>query len=189
MSRYFYIDCEDYLDLEAFHLLVQKHLGYGTKLRLKLRDEGYGGQFYIEGQSTRGIEVDKEGDRLRLHVPLLADYADFFLAKLFLDIFHQFLSAAVLDEDGDEVVVREHFSDENIQQLREMDSRVFLVMLKNMTDSITLAAPVAEVVFGKVEAEHFIQCQLDAMELTQRLTSYIGGCQWGESEDAGEGDK
>lgn len=188
MSRYFYIDCQDYLDLESFQQLVQRHFGQEMELCLNKGDKDYGGLFYIKGQSTRGIEIDKEGDRLRLHVPLLADYADFFLAKLFLDIFHRFLGEDVLDEDGDVVDVRDYFCDENIQQLRELDSRVFLVMLKNMKDNITLAAPAGEVVFGKVEAEHFIQCQLDATELTQRLTSFIGGCQWGDSEGKPEGE-
>ncbi len=182
MGRCYRISCEDYLDLEAFQDLVQKHLGGQVRLCLKLREEEYGGLFYIEGQSTRGMEVYKEGGFLVVRIPLLADYADFFLGRLFLDIFCQFLGAAVLDSEGNCLDVREYFSDEAVQRLRETDSRMFLAMLKNMGDSITLACPVADVVFGRVEAGHFLQCQLDSAELTRRLTSHIGGVQWGGTE-------
>lgn len=182
MSRQYFVACEDYLDLEAFQTLVQRHLGDDTKLCLKLQEQGYGGQFYIENQSIRGIAITKEEENLVVHVPLLADCADFFLAKLFLDIFHQFLEAAVLDEDGDEVEVREHFSDENVQRLRETDAKLFWHMLKSMDSSLTLSCVTGDVVFGKAEADHFLQCQLDFAELAQRLTSYIGGALWGGSE-------
>ena len=159
MGRCYRIACEDYLDLEAFQELVQKHLGGQARLCLRLREEEYGGRYYIEGQSTRGVEVYKEGDFLVVRIPLLADYADFFLGKLFLDIFCQFLGEQVLDQEGGRLDVREYFSDETVQQLRETDSRIFLAMLKNMSGSITLACPVSDVVFGRVEAEHFVQCQ------------------------------
>ncbi len=182
MGRRYRIACEDYLDLEAFQELVQRHLGDQLRLRLRLREGEYGGLFYIEGQSTRGMEVYKEGGFLVVRIPLLADYADFFLGRLFLDIFCQFLGGEVLDEDGAALDVREYFSDETVQQLRETDSRAFLVMLKDMGDSITLACPVSDVVFGRVEAEHFLQCQLDPTELTRRLTSHIGGIQWGGTD-------
>ena len=180
MSRQYFIACEDYLDLEAFQTLVQRHLGDDTKLCLKLQEQGYSGQFYIENQSIRGITITQEEENLVVHIPLLADYADFFLGKLFLDIFHQFLSAEVLDEDGDVVEVREYFSDENVQQLRETDAKIFWHMLKNMTSPLTLACVTKELVFDKAEADHFLQCQLDFAELAQRLTSYIGGALWGE---------
>lgn len=188
MGRCYRIACEDYLDLEAFQELVQKHLGGQARLCLRLREEEYGGRYYIEGQSTRGVEVYKEGDFLVVRIPLLADYADFFLGKLFLDIFCQFLGEQVLDQEGGRLDVREYFSDETVQQLRETDSRIFLAMLKNMSGSITLACPVSDVVFGRVEAEHFVQCQLDPAELTRRLTSHIGGIQWGGSEGEPEGE-
>lgn len=183
MGRCYRIACEDYLDLEAFQALVQRHLGDTTKLCLKLQEQGYGGQFYIENQSIRGIAITKEEENLVVHIPLLADYADFFLGKLFLDIFHQFLEAEVLDEDGDVVEVREYFSDENVQQLRETDAKIFWHMLKNMTSPLTLACVTKELVFDKAEADHFLQCQLDFAELAQRLTSYIGGALWGEVQD------
>ena len=188
MSRCYYIKCEDYLDLEAFQVLVQRHLGEETRICLKLQEEVYGGQFYIEGQSTRGIEISRNQESMVVRIPLLADYADFFLGKLFLDIFCQFLGEQVLDQEDGRLDVREYFSDETVQQLRETDSRIFLAMLKNMSGSITLACPVSDVVFGRVEAEHFVQCQLDPAELTRRLTSHIGGIQWGgsEGEPAGE---
>ena len=126
-----------------------------------------------------------------VHIPLLADYADFFLGKLFLDIFHQFLEEDVLDEDGDVVEVREHFSDETVQQLRETDAQLFWHMLKNMTSPLTLSCVTKDVVFGRVEADHFLQCQLDFAELSQRLTAYLGGalcgdCQTDESAAAPE---
>lgn len=182
MSSYF-LKCEDYLDLESFHALVQKHLGEEMKVCLKLREDEYGGQFYVEGQSTRGIDVFKEEDKLVVKLPLLADYADYFLANLFLDIFHRFLGEDVLDEMDDVVEVREYFNDETIQKLRERDSMVFCHMLKNMGESLTLGCVCKDVVFGRGEADHFIQCQLDAKELTQRLTSYIGGVLWGSTEE------
>lgn len=149
---------------------------------------GDGGQFYIEKQSIRGIAITQEEENLVVHIPLLADYADFFLGKLFLDIFHQFLSAAVLDEDGDVVEVREYFSDENVQQLRETDAKIFWHMLKNMTSPLTLACVTKELVFDKAEADHFLQCQLDFAELSQRLTAYIGGALWGDSQEDGSVD-
>ena len=185
MSRQYFIACEDYLDLEAFQALVQRHLGEDTKLCLKLQEQGYSGQFYIENQSIRGITITQEEENLVVHIPLLADYADFFLGKLFLDIFHQFLSAAVLDEDGDEVDVREHFSDENVQQLRNTDAQLFWHMLKNMDSSLTLSCVTKDVVFGKAEADHFLQCQLDFTELAQRLTTYLGGALWGDAQEDG----
>ena len=188
MSRRYFVACEDYLDLEAFQGLVQRHLGDETKLCLKLQEQGYGGQFYIENQSIRGITITQEEENLVVHIPLLADYADFFLGKLFLDIFHQFLSAEVLDEDGDVVEVREYFSDENVQQLRETDAKIFWHMLKNMTSPLTLACVTKELVFDKAEADHFLQCQLDFAELAQRLTSYIGGALWGEVQEDGSVD-
>ena len=183
MSRQYFIACEDYLDLEAFQALVQRHLGEDTKLCLKLQKQGYSGQFYIENQSIRGITITQEEENLVVHIPLLADYADFFLGKLFLDIFHQFLSAAVLDEDGDEVDVREYFCDENVQQLRETDAKLFWHMLKNMDSSLTLSCVTKDVVFGKAEADHFLQCQLDFTELAQRLTTYLGGALWGDTQE------
>lgn len=185
MSRRYFVACEDYLDLEAFQTLVQRHLGDDTKLYLKLQEQGYSGQFYIENQSIRGITITQEEENLVVHIPLLADYADFFLGKLFLDIFHQFLSAEVLDEDGDVVEVREYFSDENVQQLRETDAKIFWHMLKNMTSPLTLSCVTKDVVFGKMEADHFLQCQLDFAELNQRLTAYIGGALWGDSQEDG----
>lgn len=185
MSRRYFVACEDYLDLEAFQTLVQRHLGDDTKLYLKLQEQGYSGQFYIENQSIRGITITQEEENLVVHIPLLADYADFFLGKLFLDIFHQFLSAEVLDEDGDVVEVREYFSDENVQQLRETDAKIFWHMLKNMTSPLTLSCVTKDVVFGKMEADHFLQCQLDFAELSQRLTAYIGGALWGDSQEDG----
>lgn len=188
MSRQYFIACEDYLDLEAFQTLVQRHLGDDTKLYLKLQEQGYSGQFYIENQSIRGITITQEEENLVVHIPLLADYADFFLGKLFLDIFHQFLSAEVLDEDGDVVEVREYFSDENVQQLRETDAKIFWHMLKNMDSSLTLSCVTKDVVFGKMEADHFLQCQLDFAELSQRLTAYIGGALWGDSQEDGSVD-
>lgn len=181
MSRCYYIKCEDYLDLEAFQVLVQRHLGEETRICLKLQEEVYGGQFYIEGQSTRGIEISRNQESMVVRIPLLADYADFFLGKLFLDIFHQFLGQDVLDEDGSVIEVREYFSDETVQKMRELDSQIFCHLLKNMDSELTLSCVVSDVVFGKGEAEHFIQCQLNLAELTQRLTSYIGGAQWGDS--------
>ena len=185
MSRQYFIACEDYLDLEAFQTLVQRHLGDDTKLYLKLQEQGYSGQFYIENQSIRGITITQEEENLVVHIPLLADYADFFLGKLFLDIFHQFLSAEVLDEDGDVVEVREYFSDENVQQMRNTDAQLFWHMLKNMDSSLTLSCVTKDVVFGKMEADHFLQCQLDFAELSQRLTAYIGGALWGDSQEDG----
>lgn len=182
MSHCYYIKCEDYLDLEAFQGLVQRHLGEETRICLKLQEEAYGGQFYIDGQSTRGIEISKEQENIVVRIPLLADYADFFLGKLFLDIFHQFLGQDVLDEEGNIIEVREYFSDETVQKMRELDSQIFCHLLKNMDSELTLSCVVSDVLFGKGEAEHFIQCQLDLAELTQRLTSYIGGVQWGDSE-------
>ena len=182
MSRRYFVACEDYLDLEAFQSLVQRHLGEDTKLCLKLQEQGDGGQFYIENQSIRGITISHEEGKLVVHIPLLADYADFFLGKLFLDIFHQFLEEVVLDEDGDVVEVREHFSDENVQQLRETDAQLFWHMLKNMTSPLTLSCVTKDVVFGRVEAEHFLQCQLDFAELAQRLTAYLGGALWGDCQ-------
>lgn len=188
MSRQYFIACEDYLDLEAFQTLVQRHLGDDTKLYLKLQEQGYSGQFYIENQSIRGITITQEEENLVVHIPLLADYADFFLGKLFLDIFHQFLSAEVLDEDGDVVEVREYFSDENVQQMRNTDAQLFWHMLKNMDSSLTLSCVTKDVVFGKMEADHFLQCQLDFAELSQRLTAYIGGALWGDSQEDGSVD-
>ena len=119
MGRCYRIACEDYLDLEAFQELVQKHLGGQARLCLSLREGECGGRYYIEGQSTRGVEVYKEGDFLVVRIPLLADYADFFLGKLFLDIFCQFLGEQVLDQEGGRLDVREYFSDETVQQLRD----------------------------------------------------------------------
>ncbi len=188
MSRRYFVACEDYLDLEAFQTLVQRHLGDDTKLYLKLQEQGYSGQFYIENQSIRGITITQEEENLVVHIPLLADYADFFLGKLFLDIFHQFLSAEVLDEDGDVVEVREYFSDENVQQMRNTDAQLFWHMLKNMDSSLTLSCVTKDVVFGKMEADHFLQCQLDFAELSQRLTAYIGGALWGDSQEDGSVD-
>ena len=40
MSRRYFVACEDYLDLEAFQGLVQRHLGDDTKLCLKLEERG-----------------------------------------------------------------------------------------------------------------------------------------------------
>ncbi len=188
MSRRYFVACEDYLDLEAFQTLVQRHLGDDTKLYLKLQEQGYSGQFYIENQSIRGITITQEEENLVVYIPLLADYADFFLGKLFLDIFHQFLSAEVLDEDGDVVEVREYFSDENVQQMRNTDAQLFWHMLKNMDSSLTLSCVTKDVVFGKMEADHFLQCQLDFAELSQRLTAYIGGALWGDSQEDGSVD-
>ena len=188
MSRRYFVACEDYLDLEAFQTLVQRHLGDDTKLYLKLQEQGYSGQFYIENQSIRGITITQEEENLVVHIPLLADYADFFLGKLFLDIFHQFLSAEVLDEDGDVVEVREYFSDENVQQMRNTDAQLFWHMLKNMDSSLTLSCVTKDVVFGKMEADHFPQCQLDFAELSQRPTAYNGGALWGDSQEDGSVD-
>lgn len=187
MNRY-RIVCEDYLDLEAFQDLVQKHLGEQVRLRLKLREGEYGGLYYIEGQSTCGVEVCKEDDDLVVRLPLLADYADFFLAKLFLDIFHQFLGEDVRQEDGQVVQVRDYFSDQEVQRLRDQDSRIFGLMLKDAAHDINIPGAVRQVCFGRQEAEYFSQFQLDSSELTQRLTSFIGGIQWGDSgeEPGGE---
>ena len=90
MSNSFYVRCQDYLDLEAIQQLVQRHFGQEMELCLNRGDRDYGGLFYIKGQSTCGVEVCKEDDDLVVRLPLLADYADFFLAKLFLDIFKLF---------------------------------------------------------------------------------------------------
>lgn len=182
MGRCYRIACEDYLDLRAFQSLVQKHLGDGEKLCLRLREEEYGGLFYLERQSTRGVEVYKEEGFLVVQIPLLADYADFFLGKLFLDIFHQFLGEQVLDDEGVVVQVHDHFSDDQIMRMRETDSQMFWHMLKGMKEGLTLSGVVADVSFGRIEADHFLQCQLDPAELTRRLTSYIGGIQWGDTD-------
>lgn len=188
MSNSFYVRCQDYLDLEAIQQLVQRHFGQEMELCLNRGDRDYGGLFYIKGQSTCGVEVCKEDDDLVVRLPLLADYADFFLAKLFLDIFHQFLGEDVRQEDGQVVEVRDYFSDETIQQLRDQDSRIFGLMLKDAAHDITISGAVRQVCFGRQEAEYFSQCQLDPTELTQRLTSFIGGMQWGDSEVAPEGE-
>ena len=108
MSNSFYVRCQDYLDLEAIQQLVQRHFGQEMELCLNRGDRDYGGLFYIKGQSTCGVEVCKEDDDLVVRLPLLADYADFFLAKLFLDIFHQFLGEDVRQEDGQVVEVRDY---------------------------------------------------------------------------------
>lgn len=139
MSNSFYVRCQDYLDLEAIQQLVQRHFGQEMELCLNRGDRDYGGLFYIKGQSTCGVEVCKEDDDLVVRLPLLADYADFFLAKLFLDIFHQFLGEDVRQEDGQVVEVRDYFSDETIQQLRDQDSRIFGLMLKDAAHDITIS--------------------------------------------------
>ena len=186
MSRCFFVKCEDYLDLAAFQQLVQRHLGQDMTICLKEFAEDYGGELYIQGQSTRGIEIAKEDDSLAVRIPLLADYADFFLAKLFLDIFCRFLGEPVLDEDGQEVDVRSYFSDQTVQRLREEDAKLFCIMLKNIGEQLSLSCPSGEVIFGRAEADHFIQCQLDYTEMVQRLTSYIGGQLWGDSQDTAQ---
>lgn len=181
MSNSFYVRCQDYLDLEAIQQLVQRHFGQEMELCLNKGDRDYGGLFYIKGQSTCGVEICKEDDDLVVRLPLLADYADFFLAKLFLDIFHQFLGEDVRQEDGQVVQVRDYFSDQEVQRLRDQDSRIFGLMLKDAVHDINIPGVVRQVRFGRQEAEYFSQFQLDSSELTQRLTSFIGGIQWGDS--------
>ena len=61
-------------------------------------------------------------------------------------------------------------------------------MLKDAAHDITISGAVRQVCFGRQEAEYFSQCQLDPTELTQRLTSFNGGMQWGGSEVEPEGE-
>ena len=128
MSRCFYIKCEDgFVNLEAVQENVQKLLneGYTVKMEEYEPTEGQGGCFYIEGESSRGVHVYKEDDNILVKINILCNYSDYVVARIILDMFSQVFEQDVLDDENEVINVREYFTDEKIQKLREEDANNF----------------------------------------------------------------
>ena len=153
MSRCFYVKCEDgFVNLEAVQENTQEVLneGYTVKMEEYEPTEGQGGCFYIEGESSRGVHVYKEDDNILVKINILCNYSDYVVARIILDMFSQVFEQDVLDDENEVINVREYFTDEKIQKLREEDANNFYTVLKTVVeDNIQIPGLIRSVYFGK----------------------------------------
>ena len=82
--------------------------------------EGEGGHFYIEGNGIRGVQLFYEAGRIVVQINILANYSDFIIAKLILETLGLIFNKQFIDEAGNAIQPNECFTNEMIQELREL---------------------------------------------------------------------
>lgn len=180
MSRCFYLKDDGFVNLEVVKDNLQKMMnkGYTVKLEEYDKSEGIGGCIYIQGEAARGIHLYKEENKIVVKINVLSNYSDYVIARIILDMLNQIFEKDIYDEDDNIVNVREYFTDEKIQQLQEIDAKMFLVSLKNIKDHIEILGPVRSVYFGKGITKKLVEHENDPEALVKILDIIIHHIQY-----------
>lgn len=134
--------------------------------------------FYIKGESARGVHIiNKEGE-IVIKINSLCNHMDYALARQILTIERDYLKTQVIDEDG-QIIPKEYFTDEKIQELREEDAKTVLVALKNIVkDYMQIFGVVRKVYFGKAITQKLIQYENEPKALVDAFEAIIHHVQY-----------
>lgn len=182
MSRCFYVkDVDGFINLEKAKKAIQKMMNKGIIVALNEYDEteGLGGCIYIQGEASRGIHLYKDENNIVVKINVLSNYADYIIARIILDMLNQIFAKDIYDEEDNIVNVREYFTDEKIQELQEVDAKMFLVALKNNgEDNIQILGIARSVYFGKNITEKLLEYENDSAALVKIIDMVMNHVQY-----------
>ncbi len=137
MSRCFYVTFDEEVDFSGWDIskikkIVQDAFQNGTVVDAVSIENGYGARFSCRGESIRGVEVcQMAADEIEVRLPVLSNYADYYLGSMLVAFFYKIEGAAVCDEDDNAFDVVHYFSYDNISKMIGEDAKTFLAFLSS----------------------------------------------------------
>lgn len=159
MGRCYYLKNENFVKLDAVLNLLQKVFD-DKKCKIKLIEfnpsEVDGGLYYMEGESTRGVQLTYENDSIVVRLNVLCNVPDYIIAKFIMYLLSQSMEKDFVDKKGNVINPEEYFTEANIQDLMEKDAKTVMSSLIKMEDRyITIPGIVRNVYLGRKIVDFF----------------------------------
>lgn len=141
--------------------------------------------FWVEKQSTRGVEVSIEKNGYELRNTFLSNIADYQLSnKIMAGVIEQ-TDGTIYNEERKKLTTTNIYSEENILSNFKDDAKVLIIMLKKMQE-MTIDGPVRETHFGP-RISNTLESYSENIELLSiEVENIILNCQY--LYPGGEGD-
>lgn len=157
MSKIFYFDLNPQkvnFSLNYLQKLIQQELTSEFELRLTLFENEFGGRFYIEKKSFRGVEVflhDRKQFVMKLNI--LSNEADYLICEKMITVLVKNYELEVHEENDDiildtEQLVKDYFLPEKINHEREIESDVIIKIILQTRNNIRFDGVNNPVYFG-----------------------------------------
>ena len=157
MSKIFYFDLNPQkvnFSLNYLQKLIQQELTSEFELRLTLFENEFGGRFYIEKKSFRGVEVflhDRKQFVMKLNI--LSNEADYLICEKMITVLVRNYELEVHEENDDiildtEQLVKDYFLPEKINHEREIEADVIIKIILQTRNNIRFDGVNNPVYFG-----------------------------------------
>ena len=134
--------------------LIQYELGSDYKLKISLFEKQFGGHFYIDKKSSRGVEVFlHERKFFVMKLNILANEADYLICEKMLSVLVKKFDLEIhLDEEDlildSEQLIKDYFQPEKIQHNRKIESDVIIKLILRARNNIRFDGVNNPVYFG-----------------------------------------
>ena len=138
-------------------------------LEIEERNEGTYYYFYIEDESTRGVDFIKKDYGYELRNTLLSSRADYILANNIADLARQLTKDEWWTEEEEKVVKEDRlFTEEDIFEIRKSEASTVMMLLKN-NDQLSFYGPIRAFHLGQRILNDLLPLEGDELKLTEKL--------------------
>ena len=179
MSRCFYFKAENLLGNESSALTFIKNaisdkLSKSYDVRFVAFENEFGGRFWIEGESSRGIEIFCDDVEFTIKANVLSNKADYVLCANLIDAMGSFLKETAHDEEDEIVNPSEYFSNERIFNFMLSDCKAISALLDRKIEIIG----VVRSVYFTNRFKSKVEASKNEEDLIKTFYSVIHHVQW-----------
>ena len=188
MSKTFYFDLNPQkvnFSLNYLQKLIQKELGPYHKLKLALFEKEFGGRFYIDKESSRGVEVFLfERKQFVMKLNVLSNEADYLVCQKMLTVLIKNFDLEIYEDEDDELVletesgIEEYFSPENIFHERVIEADVILTLIERNKSNIRFDGINNPVYFGMDFIKEVEKKKLKDEQIIKMMDQTMHKIQW-----------
>ncbi|MBE6355250.1 hypothetical protein [Treponema sp.] len=188
MSRTFYFDLNPQkvnFSLNYLQNMIQKKLRPYHTVKLSLFKEEFGGRFYIDKESSKGVEVFLfERKQFVMKLNVLSNEADYLLCKKMLTVLVKQFNLEIQEEDDDELIletesaIEELFLPKKILRERVIETDVILTLITRNKSNIRFDGINNPVYFGMDFINEVEKKKLKDEQIIKKIDQTMHKIQW-----------